>query len=216
MNPETGSTTKAAPNKSSKDEIIEFSDHPSFNFGTALSWLVTICAILITVFFWWQNRDTADAVLSKQDEKTKIIAEITSPTNIDVEKKAANFKSAVSALKAAKAEKFNNSKFLKDLSTKITTDVSIESMTLAEDGTLNLNGKTTSYRSVADLMLALKSWTSLSGVDLNSVSVQEDTNKKPYVVFAITAKLDKTVKSATKNTISSNTLSGNTSLEGGI
>lgn len=215
MNPEPSSNTNMMPNKSPKDDMIEFSDHPSFNFGSALIWLSTICAVLITVFFWWQSRNVAEAVVSKQTEKSSIIADITSPGNVEVEKKAANFKAAVNALKEAKSEKYSNSQFLKDMGTKVTTDVSIESMTLSVDGVVNLNGKTGTYRSVADLMLALKSWDSLSGVDLSSVSMQEGTDKKIYVVFAISAKLDKTKVPAVKEIAPVSTNTGSSTTKGG-
>lgn len=210
MNPESSSSSNIMPNKSPKEELIEFSDHPSFNFGSLLIWISAVFAILITLFFWWQSRDVAAAVVSKQTEKQNIIADITSSSNLEVEKKADNFKSAVAALKEAKTERYSNSQFLKDISAKVTNDVSIESLTLAEDGVLNLNGKTSSYRSVADLMLALESWDSLSNVDLSSVSMQEGQDKKVYVIFAITANVDKTKKQTSSTQSSTSSQTGNT------
>lgn len=191
MNPETGSNTKEVDKKESRDEVIQYSDHPSFNFAIAIAWLVAVCAVLIVIFFWWLNRDTENSLLAKQKEKSSIIAEITSPGNIDIEKRAANFKSAVSALKEAEKEKFDMSKFMTDFYTKITNDVVVTSITVGGDGTVNLNGKTGSYRSVADLAMALKSWSALSAVDIGSVSLQEEKDGTVNVVFAVSAQVDK-------------------------
>lgn len=197
MNPQQGSVNKDKP-KNSKEELVQFSDHSAFNFGLALSWLVALCAVAVTAFFWWLNTDIETSAMQKEKQKNDIIAEITSPANVEVEKKAANFKSAVNALKKAQEEKVSMDTFLRALYTKITNDVVINNIAVSSEGELSINGTTTSYRSTADLMVALKSWERVEKVDLKSVSLQEsDDEEKRSYVFAISAKIVKTSPKAT-------------------
>lgn len=207
MNPQEGSSQKPAENKDPNSEVIEFSDHPTFNFSLAISYLVALVAILGAVLFWWLNNDSVASLTAKNSEKSSIISEITSPTNIDVEKKASDFKSSVSALKSAEANKFEYSPFLTNLYTKITNDVTISGLSITSEGTVNLTGTAPTYRSVADLMMALKSWDTLSNVDLGSVSMTTVENEAPHAVFAVSAKLVKKAK------ISTTATSGGVSIE---
>jgi len=195
MNPEkTGSMFKTnSPHPNNKD-VIQFSDRPSFNFPVAIAWLVALFSILGTLFFWWVSRDSASMLEEKKTEKTNIIGEILSPTYVDVEKKASSFKSSVNALSDAAKDRYPTSQFLKDLYTKITKDVVITSLSVGADGSVSISGKTDSYRSVADLVVALKSWDTLTNVDLGAVSYEAPDKTKggnPKAVFSITAKINK-------------------------
>lgn len=203
MNPETGSGEKVK-NGNSQGELVQFSDHPAFNFGMAISWLVALCAVAISAFLWWLNMDTKTTVQERQKQKDAIISEITSPANVEIEKKAANFKSAVNSLKKAQSEKVSINTFLKHLYTKVTNDVVLTNITVTKEGTVSLNGTTGSYRSVADLIMALKSWPQVTNVDLKSVSMQENDKDTVDYVFAVDAKLVKN----TLNTVSTTSITG--------
>lgn len=192
MSPEMGSDQDKDKTTNFKDETVTFSSHPSFDFGVLLSWLVALCAILITIFFWWLNKDLGVTISEKESEKTQIITEITNKNNTELERKAQGFKSSVMALKKAKAEKFNMSKFASDLNTRITNDVILTSLSVGADGSLSLSGETATYRFTGDLMMALKSWDVISEVDLKSVSIQQKDDDSKVVVFSITAQVDKT------------------------
>lgn len=189
MNPEqTGDDSKLKFN----DDAMKFSDHPSFNFGLAILWVAAIFSILGTLFLWWTNNDTKTSLKEKESQKSSIVSEMVSPTYTDVEKKASGFKSAVSALSAAAKERYSMDDFLKTFYTKITNDSTITSLSITQDGALNITGQTKSYRSVAELMVALSSWKVLSEVDLTSVSMATGDQAASGASFSISTKIDKT------------------------
>ena len=195
-------------------DIMQFSDHASFNFPMALGWLVTLFAILATMFMWWMSRDTAVQVAEKQDEKSSIMSQIQSPSNVATEKKANDLLSTVQSLKEAKEAKFPMSQFLISLYTKVTNDAVIKSIAVTADGKLSLAGTTKSYRTIADLSLALKSWDNLTDVDITSASVDKKDNGAMEANFSITATIDKNKvlgKTTTAST-STGTSTGTTSV----
>jgi len=179
----------SVPKASIDDSFAEFKEHSSFNTALALTWMVAVFSILATLFFWWMNKNETDALADKKAEKDSLIQQISSPGSIEIENKALDFKSSVSQLKRAYAEKYSYSQFLTGLNTKLTNDVKLNNIAVT-DGTLNLTGTTTSYRSVADLMMALKSWDTLENIELLSVANNLSDNKTE-TVFAISAKLNK-------------------------
>jgi Tfp pilus assembly protein PilN len=190
MNPEkTGNDSKLKFD----DKSLKFSDHPTFNFALAICWIAAVFAVLGTLFLWWTNNDTKAALKDKEAEKSSVVAEITSPTYADVEKRATGFKSAVSALTAAAKERYSMDVFLKTLYTKITNDSTITSISITQDGTINITGQTKSYRSVAELMVALDSWNALNKVDLTSVSMGTGDQSSSGATFSISAEINKKV-----------------------
>lgn len=191
----------------------EFGEHSGFNTALALTWMVALFAVLATLFFWWMNKSGSDALADKKTEKDGLIQQITSPGSVDIEQKAQEFKLSVNQLKTAYNEKYSYTQFLTDLNTKLTTDISLSNISVTGDGSLSINGTTKGYRAVADLMMALKSWTTLNDVDLSSVANKvEDSNAE--TVFAITAKIDQQKQKAA-GVSSAVSTSGTTATEGG-
>lgn len=173
-------------------EFTEFSDRPGFNFAIAICWLVVVAAILVTLFFWFMDQNSASQLQDKTKKNSDILSQLSNPTYIDVETKANDFKASVNALSDAKKNHYSMSDFLKNLYTKVTNDVTLTSAAVTSDGNLNLAGTTSTYRLVADLMMALKSWDVLQNVDLTSVSNQTDEiTGKLKTSFSITAKINK-------------------------
>ena len=207
MNPEReGADSKLKFN----DDAIKFSDHPSFNFALAILWVAAIFSVLGTLFLWWTNNDTKTSLKEKESQKNSIVSEMVSPTYTDVEKKASSFKSAVSALSAAAEERYSMDQFLKTFYTKITNDATVTSISVTQDGSLNITGQTKSYRSVAELLVALSSWKVLKEIDLTSVSMATGDQAANGASFSISAKVDKTAGSTVEST-SDNLSSGGTS-----
>jgi Tfp pilus assembly protein PilN len=177
--------------KPKADEFIQFKDHGGFNFGALLCWITALLAIVVTLFFWWISKNQKDALATKMSEKDSLVQQLASPTYADIEKRAQEFKSSVAQLKTAYGDKYSYSEFLPQLYTKLTKDTELTSFAITTDGTLSFSGTTTSYRSVADFVVALKSWETLQNVDLTSVSENLDQGKIT-TLFSVSAKIDKT------------------------
>ncbi|MEK9156021.1 MAG: PilN domain-containing protein [Patescibacteria group bacterium] len=187
---EFASPTKAAKGK---DDLVTFGERPGFDFGVLFCWLAIFAAIGATAYFWLASRNLAGTLAEKQQERNEIISEIASPTYADVEEKAAGFKAAVEKLSEAKTKSYPASTFLTQLYKRVTSDVEVSAISMKSDGTLAIDGKTSSYRSIADLSLALKSWSALKDVDIGTSAVSLSTEGKATASFSITAKIDKSV-----------------------
>ena len=197
MPPDTTATTNLSTPPAQQHEpandqqFTEFSDRPGFNFTVAICWLAVIAAILATIFFWFMDKNSAGQLKAATSKKTDIVNQLKSPANTEVENKANDFKSSVNALSEAKNNSRKMSTFLQNFYTKITSDVILTSIAVSSDGSLGITGTTATYRSVADLMLALKSWDVLSSVELGAVSDQKDAKTgKVITSFSITAKVN--------------------------
>lgn len=178
------------------DGFVGFKEQSSFNFAVLITWLAAAFSILAVLFFWWMNRNLTDSLSQKTTEEQNIIQQITSQG--DTEKKANDFKLSVNQLKSAYAEKYSFTAFTTQFYTKITNDVILTNMAIAADGTLSISGTTTTYRSVADLMVAMKSWDSLTNIDLLSVATSVESGKVE-TTFSISAKIDKTKQKSVLN-----------------
>ena len=195
--------------KNSHDNLIPMAEHSSFNFALLIATLVALMAVLATGYFWWLGRNTSDVVAEKELKLQSIDQQLKAPAMIEAEKEANDFKSSVSILSKAKKDRFSIATFLPDFYTKITNDVKLNSMSLTDDGTLAIAGNTKNYRTTADLVMALQSWSTLTNVELSSVSMSTSSADgiKPYAIFSITAKIAKTpaVAAATPGTSASST-----------
>lgn len=194
--------------KNPQDNLIRIGEPSHFNFALAIAWLVALLAILATLYFWWLSKNTIDVVAEKQAKLVSIEGQIKAPAMVKVEKDSNDFKTSVGILSKAKLDRFSIAEFLPSFYTKITNDVKISSLSLSTDGALAISGTTKNYRTTADLVMALKSWSSLSNVDLSSVSMStgEGTDGKVLANFSISAKVVKTPVSAA--TAASTTTSG--------
>jgi len=190
----------AAP-KVMDSSFAQFKEHPSFNFPVALTWVAAVLSVTATLFFWWINRNLTDSLSEKTTERDNIKQQILNQG--DIEKKANDFKLSVEQLKIAYTEKYDFSAFTAELYKKITNDVTLESLAITADGSVSMSGNTKSYRSVADLMVALKSWDNLQDIELLSSAINETEDGGVITVFSLSAKIDKTKQQAAKNNISS-------------
>jgi hypothetical protein len=198
-----------AEKKHDESNLIHFEDHKSFNFGLALAWIIALLSITATLYFWWLNRNLTDALEDKKEKRTAVVSQLESPGNKEVETEANNFKASVAALTAAKTARSPVGTFLPDFYTKIDNDVKITSMSMSAGGALSIAGTTANYRTIADQVMALKSWSQLSDVDLTSSSYSVDAeNIKSAASFSITAKVKSS--STTTTGASATSVSGTT------
>lgn len=187
--------------KVTDNSFAQFKEHSAFNVPVFLTWTVAVFAIVATLFFWWMNRNLTDSLKVKVAEKDSIRQQILSQG--DTEKKANEFKQSVNQLKSAYAEKYDFTLFTTEFYKKLTNDVKLTNMAISADGTLSIAGKTKSYRSVADLMVAMKSWDTLTDVDLLSSAMNETEGGAVEAIFSISAKIDKTKQKLAKGSLSS-------------
>jgi len=212
-----GSTTHAIHNK--EESLMPPSNRGSFSFAMLILNLVALLSILAAGYFWWMGRNTADTVEEKKLKLQSIDQQIKAPAMVKVEKDANDFKTSVGVLSKAKKDRYSITEFLPQFYSKITNDVTISSLSLSSDGSLAIAGKTKSYRTTADLVMALRSWNSLSDVTLSSVSMSAAEGEVPKATFSISAKLKKTVatsvsaagESATPSTSTSSSATSSTS-----
>lgn len=216
-------TIDSAPHKNiatEHDAFSAFQEHASFNVGMALVWLAAVLAMSMTMFFWWMNRTQAGLLEDRKSEKEAIVQQLNSPNNKDIEQRANAFKDSVTELKKAYGAKYSYGTFINSLYTKLTKDVKINNFSIGADETVTINGTTSSYRAVADLAVALKSWENLSSVELLSTSNSGEEGKAIETVFSISAKINKAKESKTASSsaavnTSSSTSTGQVSTEGG-
>lgn len=212
----TGRTEREIHNP--QDNLIPMGTGSGFNFGVFLAYLVMILALLATAYFWWIGRNTVDVVAEKELKLQSIEQQIKAPAMAATEKEANEFKTSVSVLSQAKKDRYSMSEFLQTLYTKITNDVKITSLSVSSDGNISIAGSTKSYRTTADLVMALKSWSALTDVDLGSAAVEMGTESgtKPRNIFSISAKLNKkpaTTVSTTSGSTTETTPSAGANLE---
>ncbi|MDD4877133.1 MAG: PilN domain-containing protein [Dehalococcoidales bacterium] len=175
----------------SHDNLVQMGERSSFNFALAIAWVVALLSILATLYFWWLSVNTVDVVAEKQSKLESIEQQLKAPAMVRVEKDSNDFKSSVSILSKAKKDRFSITEFLPVFYSKVTNDVKITSFSLSSDGNLSVSGTTKNYRTTADLVLALRSWSVLSDVDLTSTSMSLGTEEgsKPEALFSISAKV---------------------------
>jgi len=171
------------------DGMIGMVDHRGFNFALALAWLVAVAALLGAGYFWWLNSNLTGELKDKKAKKTAIQSQLELPANKAIEEEALNFKASVQVLADAKAKRYNYYNFLQNLYTKINKDVALTSISISAEGDVALAGETDTYRSIADQMLSLISWTELTSVELGSSSLKIEDGKATGAIFSISAKI---------------------------
>lgn len=212
---------ESIPKQVDKDNEIFFADESSsFNIATILCWIAAAIAIASCVFLFLIKTSASQKLETKQSEYQTTLSAINSADLSTVEQKASSFKSSVSELVRADAARYKMSKFLPLFYQKINSNVTLSNIVLGSKGVMTIDGKTDTYKSVAQQSETLRSWTIspgenvLKNVQIISVSNSNSAGGTSGVSFSITATLNKTasltVKSA-DNGASSTT--GSTSTE---
>ena len=199
---------KPAPGmgKADKASTLKFAEHSDFNFPLLILWLVAAFSILLTVYFWWNEKDLENTVKDKKAALSTIESSLTTKDNSDIEKEANDFKASVNALTSAYKLRYPYSTFLPNLYKLVNKDVVIDSMSVSSDGTMSMTGKTSSYRSVAEQVMSLKNSADLNGVNLASTSVAPGGGSG-QVSFTIRANL---VKNQNSNSAAGSTTDAST------
>lgn len=194
-----------------KTEIVEFPDKKEIDFSGVFVWVGFFIALLFTGFIWFSNNSLKKEIASKENEKSQAVAILNLAENQKVVSDVLGVKEVISILSDVSTNQSTKKQVLDGLYTYITKDVKVSTISMAADGTIGLDGATSSYRAVADLMLALKSYKKVSALELKNVSVSTDasTNPAERAIFSFTFKLDMT-KEVIKAETPSSALEGTT------
>ena len=179
----------AATNTGKKDVAgsIKMSEHADFNFSLLVLWMVACFSVVITLFFWWVQRDEEAALQEKLSAQNTVTQQVNLPSNLEVEKKAIAFKNSVSQLSAAYKSRFGMTAFLPEINKKINKNVQLSSLNVSSDGTVAINGTTNSYKSVAEQVMSLQASDKLTDVQLVSAAIV-DKDGSQELNFSISAK----------------------------
>lgn len=168
-------------------------DKPKSNAApTVILWITFVLSLGVLVYLFIVGRSQANLVASRASDKTQLVSELSSPSYTDIETRANSFKQAFTALSSLSAARKPKSEVFPELYNNFTKDVKINNVALSSDGTLTVDGTTASYRSVADFMMGLKSYSKISDVKLGTTSLNtsEGVSAKEKVLFSVSAKLD--------------------------
>jgi len=160
--------------------------------STVLLWITFAVVLLATVFLYMQSRSVQNAVLDKEATRDEIVAQLATPSYVQIEEKANGFKEAYNILTQISGTQVPKKELLTELYKYFTKDVFIRNLSLSSDGSLVVDGDTGSYRAVADFMTALKSYERVSNIALGSVSVAggEGVAANKSVSFTVNCKVD--------------------------
>jgi len=174
-----------------QEPILEMGE-PDKGGGAARTLLIlTIIATILFVGFLviWHYRLLS--VASNENAAFSALQEqLNNPANKKIEDKANSVSSSVLVLSNASKSKYLFRAFIDQLDTKITNDTKLNSLSIDNSGKVSLDGESASYRSVADLAVALQTSDKLKDVTISGLSqssANESGNKQNLVTFSISA-----------------------------
>jgi hypothetical protein len=150
--------------------------------------LVIIISVFVCGFLVYHKFHTDSLVTDKESALEGFILTLQSKNNSEVEKKVNDINSAVRILSAEKKSKYLFKIFIDEFKTKITNDTKLNNLSIDNQGTVSMDGESKSYRSVADLALALKSSSKLGDVQIAGLSLSTDGGVS-QVNFSLSANL---------------------------
>ncbi len=201
--PAPASAPPPRPGRGQDVEIEGIKEHGSLNVASLLFWLSAVVAITATVYLWFLNSSAAQNLTDQKSQRDAVVAEITSPTYVNVEARATAFQAAVKQLTTAEKSQYLMSSFLPLFYGRLDKNVIVTNLAVDSSGKISFNGTTDSYKSAALQLASLKGWTINSkNVVTNPqlLSESEDVSKGVVVTFAISGTVDKTVSLVTAPT----------------
>lgn len=176
-------------NPTSEEPFLEI-DTPGEHSGFyALSYiLVIILSVVACGFLIYYKFHTDSQAADKLSTLDTFVATLQSKNNSETEKKVNDINSAVRILSTEKKSKYLFKIFIDELKTKITNDTKLNNLSIDNQGAVVMDGESGSYRSVADLALALETSKELANVEIVALSLSsgEESN---LVNFSISASL---------------------------
>jgi len=154
-----------------QEPILEVGE-PNKGGGAARTLL--ILTIIVTLFFVsfliiWHYR-LLSVANNKRAAFSALQEQLNDPANKKIEDKANSVSSSVLVLSGASKSKYLFRAFIDQLDTKITNDTKLNSLSIDNSGKVSLDGESASYRSVADLAVALQTSDKLKNVTISGLS----------------------------------------------
>jgi len=173
-----------------EEPFLEINTSEEEGGGTpTLVFVVTIILlVLVTGFFVFYKTRTDSQVKDKQQALNGVLDQLNSTSNKTIETKADNLNSAVQIISTASKTKYSFKGFVDELTKKITNDTKLNSVAVTDTGVVTFDGISGSFRSVADLALALKSSPKLTNVEI--IGLTRSTNSgEAQVAFSMSAEI---------------------------
>ncbi len=155
-------------------------------------WLTFGISLIATIMLLMLSKSVENSVKEKQLTRDELISQLQSPSYSQIETKANTFKTAFDIFSQISNSQITKKDLLAELYKYTTKDVAIQNLLISSDGVLQLDGATSTYRNVADFMIALKSYNRVSEVSVGGISRSQssDQDAKKMVTFSVTAKIN--------------------------
>ncbi len=174
--------------------------------SSLILWITFGLSLIVTVLLYMQSKSVQNSVDDKQQQRDEIVSQLESPSYTQIENKANSFKEAFDIFSQISNSQLPKKDLMKELYTYFTKDTKISNLSLTNSGVLNIDGYSSSYRSVADFMVALKSYNRVTEVKLGTVgqNLAEDATPKTAMLFSVSAKVNtaKVITSSDSQSIS--------------
>lgn len=148
--------------------------------------LTIVLLLLVNGFFIYYKFSLDSSVSDKTQALGNVVDQLHSSNNKKIESKADSVNSAVKIMTTASKTKYSFKTFMDELTKKITNDTKLNSLAVSESGLVSVDGQSKSYRSVADLALALKSSPKLTAIEISGLTQGTEAN---LINFSLTAQI---------------------------
>lgn len=185
-----------------QEPFLEINTSEQEGGGTStLVFIVTIILLVLTTgFFVFYKTRTDSQSKDKQQALNSVLDQLHSTDNKAIETKAANLNSAVQIISTASKTKYSFKGFIDELTKKITNDTKLNSVSITDVGVVTFDGISGSFRSVADLALALESSSKLKNVEIIGLTRSSEEGAT-QVAFSMSAEIkDWKIESASDST----------------
>lgn len=167
---------------------INNKENESGGVSTLVFTISIIFIVLVSGFFVFYKYRTDSQANDKQQAFNLILDQLQTKENKAIEAKANNINSAVKIITTASKTKYSFKGFIDELTKKITNDTKLNSLSISDAGVVTFDGTSATYRSVADLALALKSSSKLENVEIAGLTRSSDQGTS-QVTFSMTAQI---------------------------
>lgn len=159
------------PDEQAQEPVLEIGETERGSGAASTFFVLTIIIAVLFVGFliFWHYR-LVSLNSNKQAAFAALQEQLNDKTNKEAKDQADSVTSAVQILSTAAKSKYLFRAFIDQLDSKITNDTKLNSLSIDNVGKVSLDGESASYRSVADLALALSTFDKLANVSISNLS----------------------------------------------
>lgn len=167
---------------------INTSEEEGSGQSTLIFIISIILVVLVTGFLVFYKYKTDSQAADKQQALNNVLDQLHSTENKTIETKASDLNSSLRIITIASRSKYSFNGFINELVKKITNDTKLNSMSISDTGLVTMDGVSASYRSVADLAVALKSSAKLNNIEITGLNRGLEQGSS-QVTFSMTAQI---------------------------